>query len=498
MKELINTYGRESKNNTMMISFFLFFLSAVGISLFLIEFSSTQLLTSALFFLVLFLCSIPFIVAIKQNVFKLEEPIHWITLLYFVFFAGRALYLLCGAENRSGIVFDYYEMVNPMLAVVALGLVSLLSGYYLVKTERLFKLAKAPSKTIDANALFFNVGILFLIGASIQIYYISKGWHTSFEANLRLEEVPLYAMAIGYLQVFSTFAFLFGLALYYSANRPHSMRFFLWGVIFLLEIIFAFLSGAKTRFIPLVIGPILIKAFYEKKVPWLQLFLCLFAIIFFIFPLVNMYREACSIIQDDDVLRRLWLVGGYMANRLSSISILDYFFTSFHTVMNRMAGFDSLALVLKYTPDVMPYQYGKTIIVAPLLLIPTFLWPGKYQFLESVASGVRFGQEYYGIENSVSGVSITQIGELYLNFHLFGIVIGMFLMGILYRFIYMWWTRERDPLRVGAYTMLFTLFVPIEYWFATGYGNLLKQMILLSLVIWVIRHFNLRTVVTHK
>jgi len=228
------------------------------------------------------------------------------------------------------------------------------------------------------------------------------------------------------------------------------------------------------------------------------LFLCLFAIIFFIFPLVNMYREACSIIQDDDVLRRLWLVGGYMANRLSSISILDYFFTSFHTVMNRMAGFDSLALVLKYTPDVMPYQYGKTIIVAPLLLIPTFLWPGKYQFLESVASGVRFGQEYYGIENSVSGVSITQIGELYLNFHIFGIIIGMFLMGVLYRFIYMWWTRERDPLRLGAYTMLFTLFVPVEYWFATGYGNLLKQMILLTIVIWAIRHFNLRTFVTRK
>ena len=102
-------------------------------------------------------------------------------------------------------------------------------------------------------------------------------------------------------------------------------------------------------------------------------------------------------------------------------------------MMTREAGVDALALVIKYTPERVPYGYGKDLLLVPLSLIPRKLWPDKPRG----SVGNLFETGYMGMPGSYLGFSsIHLISDFYRNFNLFGVVGGMYLVGAAFRFFY--------------------------------------------------------------
>ncbi len=83
------------------------------------------------------------------------------------------------------------------------------------------------------------------------------------------------------------------------------------------------------------------------------------------------------------------------------------------------------------------FYHGETMAYLSYAFIPRFLWKEKPIIAQGVWFALRIGQAYVqegvGANNSIN---MTSAGELYLNFGLLGVAIGMFLIGGLCA--YMW------------------------------------------------------------
>ncbi len=83
------------------------------------------------------------------------------------------------------------------------------------------------------------------------------------------------------------------------------------------------------------------------------------------------------------------------------------------------------------------FYHGETMAYLSYAFIPRFLWKEKPVIAQGVWFALRIGQAYVqegvGANNSIN---MTSAGELYLNFGLLGVAIGMFLIGGLCA--YMW------------------------------------------------------------
>jgi hypothetical protein len=122
-------------------------------------------------------------------------------------------------------------------------------------------------------------------------------------------------------------------------------------------------------------------------------------------------------------------------------------------MVDRNAGTDALALIMKYTPHPFPYQYGVHWLEVPLTFVPRQIWKNKPINLPSA----EFEHTYMGEPNTFSGFSSMQfMGDLYRNFSYLGVVGGMFLFGVFLSFLYLFCSPGRENgTGVFLYAMLF-------------------------------------------
>jgi oligosaccharide repeat unit polymerase len=80
-------------------------------------------------------------------------------------------------------------------------------------------------------------------------------------------------------------------------------------------------------------------------------------------------------------------------------------------------------------PSVVPFQHGRTLVNWAFAPIPRAVWIDK----PAVGVGPLLGPKIF---KTVGGVPPGIIAELYLNFHFAGLVLGMFVFGVLLRLFY--------------------------------------------------------------
>jgi hypothetical protein len=110
-------------------------------------------------------------------------------------------------------------------------------------------------------------------------------------------------------------------------------------------------------------------------------------------------------------------------------------------MVDRNAGTDALALIMKYTPHPFPYVYGQHWLEIPLTFIPRQIWKGKPINMPSA----EFESTYMGEPSNYNGFSSMHlIGDLYRNFSIVGILCGMFFLGVLLRAFYLFCSPCRE------------------------------------------------------
>ena len=144
-------------------------------------------------------------------------------------------------------------------------------------------------------------------------------------------------------------------------------------------------------------------------------------------------------------------------------------------IMERLDAVSSLAVVVSNYERLAPYEeaYGiNNNIVSDLstFFIPRVLWPDK----PTASDPRRYGQLYFDYGDS--SPVITPFGDLLRNFGLWGVPIGMFVIGMILKIIYRA-LIESQPARLWRVTLYFMLLtsVSLEGFYGTIVSSLFKD-----------------------
>jgi len=129
---------------------------------------------------------------------------------------------------------------------------------------------------------------------------------------------------------------------------------------------------------------------------------------------------------------RVFSIAELAGSRISSGELAEG--TTAATLAAFHAPFDAFVKIVTRVPDASPYLYGSSFYESLTMVIPRNFWSAKPLGLGGWLEMTWYGG---GFGNSVP----TWPGELYLNFGLPGVVLGMFLTGMLLK----WMARNSPP-----------------------------------------------------
>ena len=122
-----------------------------------------------------------------------------------------------------------------------------------------------------------------------------------------------------------------------------------------------------------------------------------------------------------------------------------------------MLSLDKLSFIVGSMSDNGQYWYGKSFASILLIPIPRNIFENK----PDLGARKYVGQEIYQL-NNLAGVPPGFIGELFINFSWFGIVIGMFAMGYVCRILWNTFKKYKtDPLLTVWYSIFYIFLITI-------------------------------------
>jgi hypothetical protein len=335
-------------------------------------------------------------------------PLHG---LFYAFTFGVPVFF-----TRTEWITDSQDDLNAALTLTIIGLGCLYFGYYLFLEffSKLRPLVFLPEISIYRQKRL----ALILYGIYILFYSFPSITETISVGQLL---VPLEYLSIG---------IFFKLALQDKLSK--------FQIILLCTAIFSGLiiklsSGSLASSIFLITFLMIIYWNEKRRLPW-QFILLIVLITFLLNPVKSAFRLNTSFEQTSSLtiydkallfykLTELHYSGQGLLNSVASDS----------STINRLANTTTLAYVIKVTPEQVPYWYGGSYETLFTSFIPRFIWSEKPQ----ATIGNEFGQRYrlLGSDDYTTSYNLPWLTEFYANFGLAGIVIGMFAVGVFFRFL---------------------------------------------------------------
>lgn len=258
-------------------------------------------------------------------------------------------------------------------------------------------------------------------------------------------------------------------------SRWHLVSFIF---VLALTLLNALLSGSLA---PIVLFLVFFGILYwnqKRRIPWHFLVICgLIAIL--LNPVKGQFRSNTWYSQDTSVsfLDKAILLGRAVQEHYADTFILNKV-SEDASVVNRLAHIATFAYVVAATPEFVPYWSGDSYRTLWTSFIPRALWPGKPQS----TIGQEFGHRYGLLQTYDTGTSMNLpwLTEFYANFGTFGVLAGMFFVGVFFRILLQ---KLRVPAsfpmeHVLAVTITFSLFYA-ESNFALMVGGILPSFIVL-------------------
>jgi hypothetical protein len=207
---------------------------------------------------------------------------------------------------------------------------------------------------------------------------------------------------------------------------------FLWAFLIPVRIVIGLGAGSAASGLVVAASIAFMFASVRRSIPWKMLAVGTFAL-FIIRPAETPYRSA------------IW--GGRMAEA-SAIEKFELFTNIVYRITiggavppqaliefagMRLAQFTVFGEVIADTPALVPFWAGESYYPILFKPIPRVFMPNKPEEMSGQTFGHRYG--LISIENLNTSINLPQIVELYGNFGLTGVIVGMFIIGLIYRLL---------------------------------------------------------------
>lgn len=202
---------------------------------------------------------------------------------------------------------------------------------------------------------------------------------------------------------------------------------------FIVMVAILFFSGTRAAIILPLLAPIVITYIQKKRSPSLAVFAGAIGLLVFLFAVMQVARVGIR-------------TGAGMDLGTGSFANL---FEPFYAEIDDFKVFYSL---LPLFPDRINYLYGSQMILGSLVvLIPRAVWPGKPD--PHVHEIINI---LYGNRAMLNGVAYPNLGEYYVEFGVVGVIVCMFILGLLCRYARNLYTKRQGlSLSLVLYSLIY-------------------------------------------
>lgn len=373
------------------------------------------------------IAAVPFGSSLLTKRKDIFEPVYWASAFFLLLFVVRAIFDLTLGSAFLSTPFDHQTAQAVMRAVLYLipSLICFLIGYYWSLGYYIARMLPSLPHTWNNERVNLLLPLLISVGLVSQFLLIQYlGGLSEFldDKQRSLTEPGQGYWAAGVALI----PLAFGVAIT-RCLATNTGRILTYVGLFPLVLVLGLISGSKAAFL----GPflaILVSVHYLKRRVSLGV-IALFALLaILVFPLFNLYRQVGTI--DRMVEAVEGLPNSVFGDELPTD---DIGLLLVRGAMSRFLGIDSLTYIIRDTPEVMDFQYGRTILGALLAWVPRQVWTDK-----PVGFAQQFGETYLGhiFYGTGTAAAPTLLGEAYLNGHIGGMVVLALLCGILVRSSY--------------------------------------------------------------
>jgi hypothetical protein len=168
---------------------------------------------------------------------------------------------------------------------------------------------------------------------------------------------------------------------------------------------------------------------------------------------------------------RAAFMGSLLVSKVEAEGPLATVKDGWRIIAGRSANLDLMSDVVRQTGSTVPFWQGETYLSLVGFAVPRFLWPNK----PTKTLGQDFGHRYGYLDSwdTWTSINLPFLVEFYANFGEVGVLIGMVIVGVLYRLLDNDLNRPGQPLQVTICSLV--LLVPllnIESDFSLVFGGL--------------------------
>lgn len=391
-----------------------------------------------------------------------------------VFYLGITSLAWLGSPYQPGPGLNRHDITKALL-VVALATALFGCGARLTGSARVVEAQAAelgdgrgPSRT--ALLVGYLIGV---IGVVASLAFHVYGYVANAAAQGQLASV---------LQVLAILSDLGGMAVLmvavtYFATGDRALRSVLIGIVG-FQTMFGVISGVKGTTIEPTVFVLLAYIAYRRRIPWRSIGLLVAITLLILVPINTVYRQALRGGAQSTSGALAQALNGPNGVLPSPTDPVSYVFTRFRSI-------DNVALIVAETPRSFPYADGSHYYELPAIaLVPRALWPSK----PALTEGADFSYSYWEVPRRIrTSTPLTQVGDLYRNFGLGGVVIGMIVWGLVVGV----WQRLRwrwaSPVFTAVYLYSLFYYVPyVESDIPALLATATKTLPVAALVAWIL------------
>jgi hypothetical protein len=430
---------------------------------------------------------------IRRDKLQLFEIPVFITVTCFVQFGLIPLRNFIDATQIDPNLSANGEELVQALAYVTLGMMAFWAGCGLIPEKRGDWISPGPSANTVVTkprrgGILLAFGTLYAVGFITKVYLLDNHLFAYTTSMDKYYENLASMQVLHYVSQFGALALIVA-----TIERYRNRRDPLWRVLFMTvlisEVLWGLISGMKGLVLQNFLVVALVSSFVLRKLN-LRWFGILFFGLVLLYPISNAYRSALNR-GDVDVTS---LGGAAEAGQMALGTVGeggstggDFWRDGVEHALQRLDLLTSVAAVLSLGPRADMVRGDVPWWTLPFYpFVPRFLWPSKAVLDEGGRFTVALTGGHGDAATIGSSTAITYPGDLYLQFGLLGIPLGMFVLGVVSQWFTNRVSRSVEPWDLFLYGAVFLFGFPYEVGAFDLWATLLKILAIVYVVRWAV------------